>query len=74
MCVNNSFKPASQILPMDINKLCVGISEIFPSLYFWMICGNANAHSLVDVIFPPFGRPTMIWIFWMPFFHLCCLV
>ena len=63
MYVKTVLQPASYILPMDINKLCVSPDRIWISLIFGRSCGNANAHYLVDIIFTPFGRPTVIVFF-----------
>ena len=60
VCVKTALYPASHILPMDINELCVSPDRICPYLEFGGICGNANVHYLVDIIVTPFGRPTVI--------------
>ena len=60
VCVDNAFHSASHILLMDINELCDVPSMIWPYLSVLGSCGNNNAHYLVDIIFPPFGSPTVI--------------
>ena len=59
--------PASHILPMDINELCASPYRILPSMSVLGSCGNANLHSLVDIILPPFGSLTMIGVFMLIF-------
>ena len=60
MCVNTDLHPASHILLMDINELCVIPSRIWTSPSVLGICDNANIHSLFGIIFPPFGSPAVI--------------
>ena len=67
--VKTAFHHASHILPMEINKLCVIPAGIWISLAFGGGCGNENVHYLIDLIFPPFGRPTVICEMLAIFFH-----
>ena len=66
MCVQNAFNPASHILPMNINELFFSPASIWTSIAVLGSWGNANANYLADIIFPPFGSPTVI-------FFGCCL-
>ena len=59
-CVKTALYSASHILTMDSNYLCGSPDRIWTSLSFGGGCGNVNVHSLVDIIVPPFGMPTVI--------------
>ena len=61
--VKTALHTTSQILHMDINELCVSPAMICPSISVLRSFGNANVHPLVDIIFPPFGSPTVIVFF-----------
>ena len=63
VCVKTALHPSSKNFPMGITELCVSTSRIWPSIDFGGSCGNDNLHLLVDIIFPPFGRPTVIGVF-----------
>ena len=59
---------------MDINDLCASPSRIFPSRDFGRSWGNANVHSLFDIIVAPFVSPTVIGGLLENFVHGGCLV
>ena len=58
--VKSDLHPASHILPMDISELCVNPSSIWPYLDVSGSFSNADLHSLVDIILPPSGIPTVV--------------
>ena len=60
LCVNTDLHPASKILPMEINELCVSPDRICTPIYFWGSWGNANVHYLFDLIVTPFVSTTVI--------------
>ena len=59
-CMKTTLYPASHILTTDTNELRVSHSRIWTSCAILISCGNSNAHYLVDIFVPPFGRPTVI--------------
>ena len=59
LCVNTALHPASHIFPVDINELCLSTASIWSFLAILGSCGNAYAHYLVDIMFPPFGGPNV---------------
>ena len=75
VCVKNTLHPASQLLSIEINELCVSPCIIWPYIYFGGSCGNSIIHSLVDIIVPQFGSTTLvgglldvfvfIWVAWL---------
>ena len=72
--VKTNLHPVSHILPMDINELRVSPARIYPSLFVSGNCSNAKLHSLVNIILPPFGNPTVIVGFCMMFVYEYFLV
>ena len=54
------FYSEPQILPMEISEMCVSTDRIYPYMTVSGSCDNTNLHSLVDLIWPPFGSPTVI--------------
>ena len=60
MYVETSLHPAYHILPMKINKLCVGPIRIWSSMDVSGSCVNSNLHSSVEIMLPPFWSPTVI--------------
>ena len=58
--VNNTLYSASHMFLMGITVLCVTPAKICPYLAVSGTCGNANFHSLVRIILPLFGIPTLI--------------
>ena len=66
VCVNTDLHPASHILLMDINELCVIPSRIWTSPSVLGIFYNANIHSLFGIIFLHFGVPL-----WLSFAVVC---
>ena len=65
---NTDLHPTSHILLMDISELCVNSDSICPSMDVPVCYGNSNLHSLVDIVFPHFGSPTVI----NSVFHVVC--
>ena len=63
MYVKNDVNPASFTFPVDMNELCVSHDKIWTYMNVLGRSGNANLHSLVDIILSPFGNPTVIF-FW----------
>ena len=59
---NIDLHPASRILWMEISELCASPARICPCLAVSGSSGNANLHSLVDIVFPPFDIPTVVGV------------
>ena len=78
--MNNALHIESNILTIDISEPCVSTARIWPCMAVSGSCGNANLHSLVCIIFPTFGSPTMIRVIfnvvclWGLIFYISCLL
>ena len=59
--VKSNLHPESQSSPMDMSEIFVSLDIVCPSMEFPGSCGNANFHSMIDFVSPPFRSPTLIW-------------
>ena len=60
LLLNIDWPPASFILPMDINVLCVRPVRICPLRVVPEIFGSASLHAMYDCVWLPLGSPTVI--------------